>query len=245
MIFWHDSINSVWGPRREEPAALAIRVKKLVERLAEIEPSLRSWLLIRANKKTIPFNKIGDRLADEIAARVTRGDFGEPEPIYGYWVDLLNELEDTPKSVSVRAWCGGWSSGVHTTNSIMINTAYRMEPDPSIANYRVFRAALLASAECFDTTFGSAYPTALQEFWLGGGSFRFGWINYVAPRLAHLVTPPKSAIVEYQPNGGLLMSATEETFLVSNPHHMAVARDIEAALAPLNALPCPVGGQDG
>jgi hypothetical protein len=67
----------------------------------------------------------------------------------------------------------------------------------------------------------------------------FGWLNYVSPRFARLVTPPKTAIVDYRPNGGLLMAATDETFITANPKHLAVARDIEAALAPLNALPWP------
>lgn len=33
------------------------------------------------------------------------------------------------------------------------------------------------------------------------------------------------------------MPATNETFVTSNPQHLAVAREIETALAPLNALP--------
>jgi hypothetical protein len=36
------------------------------------------------------------------------------------------------------------------------------------------------------------------------------------------------------------MAATNETFITANPQHLAVARDIEAALAPVNALPWPL-----
>ncbi len=35
------------------------------------------------------------------------------------------------------------------------------------------------------------------------------------------------------------MIATEETFRVDNPRQVAVAREIDAALAPLNALSWP------
>jgi hypothetical protein len=98
--------------------------------------------------------------------------------------------------------------------------------------------------DAFDVTFCNAYPCALMRLWKGV-HFRPGWINYISPRFAHLVTPPSSAIVEYQQNGGLLMAATDETFVTSNPQHMAVARDIEAALAPLNALPWPVETEEG
>jgi len=51
-------------------------------------------------------------------------------------------------------------------------------------------------------------------------------MNYVSPRFAPLITPPTTAIVEYQPNGGLFMAATDETFVASNPQHLAVAHDI-------------------
>jgi Immunity protein 52 len=66
-----------------------------------------------------------------------------------------------------------------------------------------------------------------------------GWITYLSPPWAAKITPPKSAILERAPDGGLLMIATEETFRVDNPRHVAVAREIDAALAPLNALPWP------
>jgi Immunity protein 52 len=59
--------------------------------------------------------------------------------------------------------------------------------------------------------------------------------GYPAP----LITPPAAAIVERQPDGGLLMAATDEPFDTSNPAHLAVANDILAAVAPLNALPWP------
>ena len=62
---------------------------------------------------------------------------------------------------------------------------------------------------------------------------------YVSPRFAPLITPPPSAINERTAQGGLLMSATEETFRVDNPAHLAVAHDILQALAPFEALPWP------
>ncbi|WP_219321841.1 Imm52 family immunity protein [Methylovirgula sp. HY1] len=63
-------------------------------------------------------------------------------------------------------------------------------------------------------------------------------MQYLSAPLARLITPPQTAIVDHLPNGGLLMSATTETFKVDNPTHLAVARDIAAATEPLNKLPC-------
>ncbi len=119
-----------------------------------------------------------------------------------------------------------------------------MIPDPAIIAYPISKASVLALAESFDASWCSACPGALREFWRAVPPYyRLGWISYVGSQFAHLITPPSSAIVEHRPNGGLLMAATDETFSVSNPAHLAVARDILAAIAPLNALPWPPDAQ--
>ena len=46
---------------------------------------------------------------------------------------------------------------------------------------------------------------------------------------------------EHLPNGGLLMSATTESFDVDNPAHFKAAQDMAAAMAPLNDLRWPSG----
>jgi len=126
-------------------------------------------------------------------------------------------------------------------NNINLGTDYGRIPDPSIVTYRIFRGAMLAVADCFGVERAYAYPTKLTDVWRRAQDpnprFPIAWISYVTPRLTHLVTPPATAIVERRPDGSLLMAATEETFDVDNPAHMSVARDIEAAVAPLNGRP--------
>ncbi len=50
-----------------------------------------------------------------------------------------------------------------------------------------------------------------------------------------------TVLAERLPNGGLLMTATTETFDVDNPAHMAAAKDMAKAMAPLDRLPWPSG----
>jgi hypothetical protein len=54
-----------------------------------------------------------------------------------------------------------------------------------------------------------------------------------------MVTPPISAIVEHTSQGGIVMAATKDRFDVTNPDHLSAAREIETAIAPVNALPWP------
>ncbi len=168
-----------------------------------------------------------------------RHEDGDPNPILGYSFSVLNSRLTNPKSLRIGVHAGSWRNYSVWSNTAQIETAFRMEPDPTIVTYQTFKTVLIEFAEAFEMTFCIATPDALKKFWSEGPHFHFGWMNYVAPRFAPLITPPPSAIVEYRPNGGLLMSATNETFITANPQHLAVAREIEAALAPLNALPWP------
>jgi hypothetical protein len=233
-------IFGFWGPRRETPEALACRFNRLIDRLALIDSAFSNWFWFGGKKPPVSFASIRNQLAAQIAMAVIRGDDGEPEPISGYRFGLLNSLEDTPRLLDLSVHAGSWyiSQSIYS-NTIDLGTDWPLPPDPAIVTYRIFKPALLALAETFETAFCAAFPNDLMKFWLLEQKFRPGWINYVAPRFAPLVTPPRSAIVEYRPDGGLLMSATDETFVTSNPQHLAVARDIETALAPLNALPWP------
>ncbi|MGH6838129.1 MAG: Imm52 family immunity protein [Methylocella sp.] len=117
-------------------------------------------------------------------------------------------------------------------------TAHGFIPDPSVATYEIFKPALLAVVEAWDPVCAMSYPDALFKLVPGGTYFHESWIQYLCPSLATLVTPPSApVIVERLANGGLLMSATRQTFDVENPAHMAAARDMAASIAPLNALP--------
>jgi hypothetical protein len=111
-------------------------------------------------------------------------------------------------------------------------------PDLSTTSYQIFKPTLLAMVEAWDPLFCIALPNAPRAFI----DFEVAlyshatWMQYLCPWLATLIIPPKSALVE-DPNGGLVMSATIDTFDVTNKAHMAAAEDIETAMAPLNLIP--------
>lgn len=188
----------------------------------------------------LPFDTQVAPLAEKIAANVTTSDSDKPLPQLGYQLFAHNtmNMKRGPRNFESHMYAGGsirWPA-----NMIGIDTDYGVVPDPDVVTYKVFKGALLALAETFEATIGSAYPASLIDLWpndrRGQLTLKLAWISYVAPRFAHLITPPSSAIVERRPDGGLLMAATDETFLATNPRHMGVAREIEVAVAPFNAL---------
>jgi hypothetical protein len=233
------TINGFWGPRRETPEALAAKFDRLIDRLAGIDPIFGNWIWSGRQAKSIAFATIRPNLVKRIASAVARDDYGGPDPDLGYLFGTYNSPTTTPRSMSVAVRAGCRIKASYYSNTARIQTGWHIEPDPAIVTYPIFKAALLALCECFEITFCGANPDDLTVLWPSEQKFRLSWMSYVSPRFAPLITPPKTAIVEYRPNGGLFMAATDETFITANPQHLAVARDIEAAVAPLNALPWP------
>ncbi len=234
------SVRAVWGPRAETPEAIAARFLACADRLKDIHPAFAEWRLLLGHKsKTL--DALRDDFATIVAANVDRAESGKPTPIRGYWVTLVNITKrDAPSLfVSLGACAGSWAHVPYWANFVQIKTAHGVTPDPSIIAYPVFKLALLALAESFEATACLARPQLLLNFGDEASRLGLGWMHYVSPRFAPLITPPPSAIVERTARGALFMAATEETFRVDNPAHLAAAEDILAALAPFEALPWP------
>jgi hypothetical protein len=232
-------IYASWGPRAEPPEAIAARYLACTDRLKQNHPAYDNWIF-NLKGKPKKFDALRGTLAAAVAANVDRAESGRPTPIYGYWATVTNTMKKVhPSSVSLRVNAGAWVSSGYFCNSALIKTGNNVVPDPSIIAYPAFKAALLAIVESFDATYCSAYPQQIMDFWDPARHLRIAWMSYVAPRFAPLITPPPFAIAERTAQGGLLLSATQETFRVDNPAHLAVAQDILKALAPFEALPWP------
>lgn len=217
------NLSAFWGPRRETPAALAQRWLTTVRQLRALDPALADW-----------YRGVDGR--------------GVPAPLEAGTVEaaIAADAADTGYRFNVKSDIAGrgprvfdfnMNAGDSWFNCVTFGTEFFSEPDPALLRYDLFKPALLAIAEAFAVQRAYAYPRALSELWPPPGApsgFPIAWISYVGWRAAPLVTPPPTALVERRPDGGLLMAATVETFDVANPAHMAGARDIERAVAPLN-----------
>jgi hypothetical protein len=230
-------IYASWGPR-PPPESIAARYLACTDRLKQIHPAYDNWIF-NLKGKAKKFDALRETLAKTITANVVRGDDGKPEPIYGYWATVINGMKEDARSLSLKVKAGFWVTSGYFCNSALIKTGNRVVPDPAIIAYPAFKAALLAIVESFDATYCSAYPQQITDLWDPSSHLRLAWMSYVPPRFAPLITPPPSAVAERSPQGGLLMSATAETFRVDNPAHLAAARDILKALAPFEALLWP------
>lgn len=216
--------SSFWGPRREPASALARRWLATVSELQALHPALAAWFK-GVDGRGVPLT---------LEPKAIEADIAENDKGDGYSFSAKSDISGrSPQLFELNM-----SAGSDWQNVVVFGTDYWSVPDPSVVTYQIFRAGLLIIADKFDVERSWAYPIKLLDYRQRPSNpyppFHIAWISYCAPRIADLVQPPSTAIVERRPDGGLLMAATDETFDVDNPAHMAVARDIEAAVAPLN-----------
>ena len=237
------SIDAYWGPRAQSPEACVAPFLRMLDELSTIDPVFRKRTFLGPTKGT-PLAPLGrDALAESIAEGVSREDDGSPYPRRGYMFGASNGLKGTGRGIKVRVHAGNTLIANYLINTAHLLTEPLDDRNASFINARVFKAAMLALVSAWDATWCGASPWGISDFeaqplpprpWFG-----LEWMTYISPRFAPMITLPRSAIVEHVPGGGLLMIATEERFDANNPAHLSVARDIEAALAPINALPWP------
>lgn len=243
LVFGRDYfLRASWGARPETPEALAGRFLKNIDLLSAIDPLLALWLSgVNSPKK---LETIRDRYAEIVAAEISTDDWGEPEPIYGYWPGAITRGHPCPLSYALNVRAGANLEADEFQNHAEFGTSSNCIPDPAAITYRIFKAALLAVVQAWEPTDCFARPAGLIKLSPDtDGHFREAWMQYLSAPLAARVTPPQTAMIDRFPDGGLLMSATTDTFDIANPAHLAVARDIGAAMAPLNELPWPSARQ--
>jgi hypothetical protein len=238
-------VTAIWEPRVEAPETLARRLLNLIDRLKSIDPVFAEWYVWTSETTEVPLDQQPEALARKIAETAELDVNGAPVPELGYRYIATNSKTDGPParifSLSLQAG-GFWRSPMYN-NKVRLSTLYDVVPDPHIVTYPIIKQVIIALAECFDALWCSAYSSEIAHLWQNkrGPRFEFAWISYLASRLAQTIQAPSSAIVERLVDGSLLMAATTETFNIANPAHLAVAHEIEAAVAPLRAMPWPPG----
>jgi hypothetical protein len=243
-------IQAYWGPRREAPEELGKRYWRMLRSLGAVEPAFNGWKFIGTSQfRSLPPSP-GRELTSLIADGVATADDGDPTPINGYHFGASTRAGSTT-SVTLLVHAGFHAPNPpFFANTVELQTRPLNQQNSALITLPIFKAALIGIAEAWDATWCGAYPSDIIPLWpdriaLGRPTLHMAWITYLSPRFAPMVTPPASAIVEYTPQGGIVMTATEDRFDVTNAAHIAAAREIGAALAPVNALPWPPDEQPG
>ena len=239
--FYRYFIRSGWPERVETPASISAKFLSL----SRVDPVFSIWeILDRRKVSSLPLAAARPRLAAIIEDNVTRDDFDKPSVVYGYHANAIAGEFRQPRSVSFKVKAGGrYENGTRLEFG-----EYDVPPDLAIVTYPLFKAALLA----INMVWGAPWACA-QAFRSGavavpvdfGGRqgsridsvtqvpvdptfpqsiFHIPWITYLASPLTVGLRLAPEIFAERTPDGGLLMTATEDRLDPTNPEHVQRAR---------------------
>ncbi|MBV9861865.1 MAG: immunity 52 family protein [Alphaproteobacteria bacterium] len=237
-------IEADWRSRPQSTRDCAVRLAGMLEGLASAHPAFARW-----NKQAWS-RAAADRPAwamppdiDELTAVFEKGRQykdapREVWPEMGYSVSAWNGL-DGSRGASLTVRPGSYANFSPFPNTIDVALKPANAGNADLVNSDILKPALLSMVTAWEPDCGGVICWDYCQRSFGDRHwplFFSGWMTYLAPHHARLITPPPAAIVEPVPGGGLLLLATEDRFSMDNPAHLAVADAIQTALAPLQAI---------
>jgi len=231
----------------ESPASIGAKFVETLDALSRIDPTIfGDWQVMDfPARAALPLATARARIGTIIERNVTRGDLGDPLPVYGYTADAFTRPAAKSRRVSLRVKAGGKAK----SENWLKTGDWKVFPDPAIVTYPLFKAALLAIHSIWLTPWACAQafranmvrvPVVYRPGVVGyrledapmiptdptfpESIFHIPWFAYLSAPLASSVKPPPEIQTERTLDGGLLMIATEERLDPDIPEHVRRAR---------------------
>jgi hypothetical protein len=251
--YYNYFIRSRWRGGAEAPSDIGLKLLKTLDALSGVDPIFANWTVHDLRNLTaLSLEEARSCISSVIENNVERNDFDKPTPAYGYSVSAAAGPFNDPRSVNLRLWAGG--SLCRENGPVLEFGGDDVAPDPSIVNYLLFKAALLAVNAIWRApwvcaqAFRSGYDEVATD--LGGmpatriesvaqvptdpafpdSIFHIPWIGYLSAELAAGLRLAPEILTERTADGGLLMSVTTERFDPTNREHLRGARILAEAL---------------
>jgi hypothetical protein len=226
-------IHSDLPARIETPASIGAKFLATLEALSDLDQTVfTDWQIMDYSQKQHPSTVAAarSRIAAIIDNNVCRDDLAEPNPDWGgYTASAFTGTDRASRRVSVRIVTGAKRKG-----EIWLSTGdFKALPDQTIVTYPLFKAEMVALSTIWHPLWACVYAFSMDydeaPLFPGAALFPYSrfhilWIAYLSPALTvHLALSP-DVRTERTPDGGLLMTATEERLDPMNPDHWRRAR---------------------
>jgi hypothetical protein len=218
-------------PRRHEtPAVIGAKVVASLDALSRIDPLFADWKVPHRPTMTyLPLAVARTRIAAIVEDNVVRNKSDQPEPESGYSMIIVTDSAIPSRIVRLFVSGGGLSR-----DELMLLVGDPLYPtDLSIVKYGLFREALLATSTIWQPTWAAvaAIRADYSEKPIIPGvplfpysALHIPWIAYLSPTPSLRFSLPADIRTERAPDGGLLMTTTEEPLEPTNPEHLRRAR---------------------
>jgi hypothetical protein len=240
------SIRATRTVHLESPSRIGERLIYTLDALSRSNPSIFvNWEIADyPTKSLVSLAAARSCIGAIVENNISRDDWGEPHPSYGYSVMAHTGGVATQRRVTLWIIAGGKNPG-----HIWLQTGFwQVPPDPSIVTYPIFKGALLALVANWSLPSISAHasrsntamvpvhggagyllesrPMLPQEPTFPRSPFEIPWIGYLSADLAAGVKLSPEIATEHAADGGLLMITTEDRLDPDNPEHLRRARII-------------------
>jgi hypothetical protein len=241
------------GPRNEKPKVIGAKFLQTLDALSGIDPLFTGWQLTgrwqipeEQRSSFVPLADARKCIAEIVERGVDLDDFNRPHPEYGYGVIAVTGPRGS-RHIGLTV------STTHQSFELSFGE-YNIASDLSIVTYPLFKAALLAISTVWNARWAYARASrkgfvevridfgGVPAFRIDSASdvpsdptfpksvFRVPWISYLSAQHAAGVTLSREILTEHTPDGGLLMTATEDRLDPTNPEHVRRARILAETL---------------
>jgi hypothetical protein len=225
------TIRANLPPHSDSPASLGARFLDTLDALGNVDPSIfDDWQIVdMPARETIPLADARPRIATITESNVKRDDEDDADPRLGYGAFAFNGEDRGARGIALEVMAGGIVEG----SAFLRTGGYKVSPDPAMLTYPLFRNALLAINAFWSPAWACAHvfkmhydrtPLAAAAPLFPYSRFHIPWIAYLSAQLASGVQLPADTRGESTPDGGLLMTATEERLDPTDPEHLRRAR---------------------
>jgi hypothetical protein len=243
------AIHSRLPENPECPASVGAKFVRTLDALTAIDPSIfKNWEVMDfPAKDSVPLSAVRSYIGAMIEKNVDRDQLGKAAPHYGYHAVAYTGNVSKSRYVNLRITAGGKRKG-----EIWLEFGYwRIAADLDIVTYPIFRSALLAISIFWPSPWANAFVRRVGhvavpiDVAVGGvqpvridslqqvptdpsfpKGFHIPWLAYLSAKLAADLKLAPEILTERTPDGGLLMTATEDRIDPDNPEHLRRARII-------------------